>query len=275
MINKNVSFLNVLSVKSNLLEYKCPSCGNACTEKTKKCELCGYDLKDYRNIMLSKYNYFNESIDYINKKNYFNALLSINSFLTFCPNDEKGNEVYIYLLYKNKRKEEYEKQLEIFEKKFKYSSFIIDVEEKGIEKYHIPQKFDIDIECKNNSFDLIVELYNSSRFKTINEILDLEKGFFDIIQYNKDNKKEKKLQDFYDKRFLQFLSKFEIFVDSMDGKKYDDLSDDDKKKLEVIGEGEAVKRPVGTIITTSPAIYLRGKLLSKEKVIIVRKSKRW
>ena len=58
MINKNVSFLNVLSVKSNLLEYKCPSCGNACTEKTKKCELCGYDLKDYRNIMLSKYNYF-------------------------------------------------------------------------------------------------------------------------------------------------------------------------------------------------------------------------
>lgn len=275
MINKNVSFLNVLSVKSNLLEYKCPSCGNACTEKTKKCELCGYDLKDYRNIMLSKYNYFNESIDYINKKNYFNALLSINSFLTFCPNDEKGNEVYIYLLYKNKRKEEYEKQLEIFEKKFKYSSFIIDVEENGIEKYHIPQKFDIDIECKNNSFDLIVELYNSSRFKTINEILDLEKGFFDIIQYNKDNKKEKKLQDFYDKRFLQFLSKFEIFVDSMDGKKYDDLSDDDKKKLEVIGEGEAVKRPVGTIITTSPAIYLRGKLLSKEKVIIVRKSKRW
>lgn|SRR5574344_546902 len=275
MINKNVSFLNVLSVKSNLLEYKCPSCGNACTEKTKKCELCGYDLKDYRNIMLSKYNYFNESIDYINKKNYFNALLSINSFLTFCPNDEKGNEVYIYLLYKNKRKEEYEKQLEIFEKKFKYSSFIIDVEENGIEKYHIPQKFDIDIEYKNNSFDLIVELYNSSRFKTINEILDLEKGFFDIIQYNKDNKKEKKLQDFYDKRFLQFLSKFEIFVDSMDGKKYDDLSDDDKKKLEVIGEGEAVKRPVGTIITTSPAIYLRGKLLSKEKVIIVRKSKRW
>lgn len=275
MINKNVSFLNVLSVKSNLLEYKCPSCGNACTEKTKKCELCGYDLKDYRNIMLSKYNYFNESIDYINKKNYFNALLSINSFLTFCPNDEKGNEVYIYLLYKNKRKEEYEKQLEIFEKKFKYSSFIIDVEENGIEKYHIPQKFDIDIECKNNSFDLIVELYNSSRFKTINEILDLEKGFFDIIQYYKDNKKEKKLQDFYDKRFLQFLSKFEIFVDSMDGKKYDDLSDDDKKKLEVIGEGEAVKRPVGTIITTSPAIYLRGKLLSKEKVIIVRKNKRW
>src|SRR5574344_2170205 len=176
---------------------------------------------------------------------------------------------------KIKEKKNMKSSWRFLKKKFKYSSFIIDVEENGIEKYHIPQKFDIDIEYKNNSFDLIVELYNSSRFKTINEILDLEKGFFDIIQYNKDNKKEKKLQDFYDKRLLQFLSKFEIFVDSMDGKKYDDLSDDDKKKLEVIGEGEAVKRPVGTIITTSPAIYLRGKLLSKEKVIIVRKSKRW
>ena len=69
-----------------------------------------------------KRNYFNNSLDYITKKDYFNALLEITRFLTFLPNDEKGNELFVYLLYKNGKDDDYKKQLDLFEQKFKWKS---------------------------------------------------------------------------------------------------------------------------------------------------------
>ena len=60
----NVSFLNVFSGKNDQIEYKCPSCGNICNEKNKKCSVCGYGLKEFKSIILSKYNYFNNSLAY-------------------------------------------------------------------------------------------------------------------------------------------------------------------------------------------------------------------
>ncbi len=270
----NVSFLNVFSGKNDQIEYKCPSCGNICNEKNKKCSVCGYGLKEFKSIILSKYNYFNNSLDYITKKDYFNALLEITRFLTFLPNDEKGNELFVYLLYKNGKDDDYKKQLDLFEQKFSCSSFIMNVENEGIEKYKIPPKIDIDIEFDEDSFEKLINLYETNRYRSINDILELSQGFFEIMQAIKEKNKEKIVQDFYNKRFMQFLSKQEISIEYSDGKNYESLSDDDKKKIDIKGHIEA-KKPVNTIVTLSPAFYVRSKLIAREQAFVVNKSKRW
>ena len=271
---KNISFLNVFSGKKDQIEYKCPSCGNICNEKDKKCSGCGYVLKEFRSIILSKYVYYNNTLDYIEKKDYFNALLEISRFLTFDPNDEKGNELFVYLLYKNKKKKEYEQQLEIFEKKFDCSSFIMHIENEGINKYKIPSKIDVDVDFNESSFEKLINLYESNRYKNINDILELTIGFFEVVQASKEKHKDKIVQDFYNKRFLQFLSKQEISVEYSDGKNYESLSDDNKKRIDIKGYVE-VKKPVNTIVTLYPSIYIRSKLAVREQAFIVKKSKRW
>ena len=270
----NVSFLNVFSSKNDQIEYKCPSCGDICNEKNKKCSVCGYGLKEFKSIILSKYNYFNNSLDYITKKDYFNALLEITRFLTFLPNDEKGNELFVYLLYKNGKDDDYKKQLDLFEQKFSCSSFIMNVENEGIEKYKIPSKIDIDIEFSEESFHKLIDLYEMNRYKSINDILELSQGFFEIMQAVKEMNNKKIVQDFYNKRFLQFLSKHELSIECSDGKNYESLSEDDKKKIDIKGHIEA-KKPVNTIVTLSPAFYIRSKLIAREQAFVVNKSKRW
>ena len=103
MINDKINLFNVISIKNNPLEYKCPSCGNVCTLEAQNCEMCDYKLKEYRNIILSKYNHYNAAIEFIKSKDYFNAIMAISRFLAFAPDDEKANEIYIYLLYMNKK----------------------------------------------------------------------------------------------------------------------------------------------------------------------------
>lgn len=271
---KDMSFLNVYSAKKNLIEFKCPSCGNLCDSKDKKCSACGYNLKDFKSIIFSKYKYFNNTIDLIKDKNYFNAILEISRFLAFSPDDEKANELYLYLLYKNDKEDEYNKQLELFEEKFKFSSFVMTVEEKGIENYTIPDKVNIDIEFLLNSFDTIIEEYEKNRYKTTNESIDLANEFFKIMLLDDDKKANKAIHNFYDKRLLPFLSKQEISLEYSDGKNYEEMDDNEKKKIDII-DSTAAKKSVNTIITISPAIYVRSKLISKEKAIVVNKSKRW
>ena len=143
-----------------------------------------------------------------------------------------------------------------------------------IDKYKIPSKIDVDVEFSEDSFEKLINLYESNRYKSINDILELSQGFFEIMQASKEKHKEKIIQDFYDKRFLQYLSKQEISIEYSDGKNYESLSDDDKKKIDVKGHIEA-KKPVNTIVTLSPAFYVRSKLIAREQAFVVNKSKRW
>ena len=274
----NVSFLNVFSGKKNHIDGRCPSCGNLFEIKNKKCIACGYNLKDFKNIILSKYVYYNNALDFIEDNDYFNALLEIKSFLTFMPNDEKGNELYVYLLYKNGRDKEYNEQLENFEGKYKFSSFIMNIENDGIEKYKIPSKINLDIEFVEDSFDKLLELYEKNRYKNINDIIELTCSFFEVIQTSKDKSKiknkEKIINEFYNKKFLHFLSKQEMSIDFSDDKKYEKLSDDEKKKIDIKGQVEA-KKPIGSIVTLTPAIYIRSNLIVREQAFVVNKTKRW
>ena len=48
----------------------------------------------------------------------------------------------------------------------------------------------------------------------------------------------------------------------------------DKKKIDVKGHIEA-KKPVNTIVTLNPAVYIRSKLIAREQAFVVNKSKRW
>ena len=142
------------------------------------------------------------------------------------------------------------------------------------EKYKIPPKIDIDIEFDEDSFEKLINLYETNRYRSINDILELSQGFFEIMQAIKEKNKEKIVQDFYNKRFMQFLSKQEISIEYSDGKNYESLSDDDKKKIDIKGHIEA-KKPVNTIVTLSPAFYVRSKLIAREQAFVVNKSKRW
>lgn len=274
MINK-VSFLNVFTEKKDNIMFRCPSCGFECNENDNKCSDCSYDLKDYKRILFSHYSHFNKSINLISDGDYFNALLSIVKFLAFEPNNEQANEIYVYLLYKNNKKEEYEYGLKDFEERFQYSKFIVNTETDGIEKYIVPKKVNINNLAEVDCFSELKELYLKSKFKTLNEILELESGFYDIVKFYSTEKNGKKIVDYFDKRFLQFLSKFEISIEQHDTKLYDELTDDIKNKIEIISEINKPKMKEGTLVTIAPAIYLRSKLITKEKAAVVKKNKGW
>lgn len=270
MINNNYLYKN-FNKSNDFINYLCPSCGNECNEKSIKCSVCGFNLNDYKSIILSKLYYFNETLNFINKGDYFNAIILISKFLALEPFNQKAYELYIFLLYKNNKIDDYKKELEIFESKFKYSTFIQFVELEGIENYSIPLAIDLNFDVDLDSFNSLLKLYINNKNKYIKEIVDLEDVLFSIVHYYKDKKDSGKLMEFYDKKFLQFLSKFEISISESDGKNFDLLDDKEKMLIDVLGIEKKFKKKNGTIITISPGVFVRSKLIIKEKVLVVRK----
>lgn len=259
--------------------FRCPSCGARCSIEDKKCHDCSYDLTEYKSILFTGYLYLDSSYQYSSNGRYLEALIDVSKFIALFPNDEEGNKLYIFLLVKNGMVDKAKKELELFEKKFPMNPFIMEIEKGGIENIAQPG-------CSHKSFSienpveslrsLCVE-YSNYRIKNTNDIIDLAIHFFDLISILKEKQSNKcdysQVIDFYEKNFISFLSKKEIRVESFDGKNYSELSDDELKLVDVIGTITDKKLKDGQIKTIYPALFLRAKMIFKQKIQVNKLTK--
>lgn len=269
---------NVVKKRTQLI---CPSCGNNCIIDDDKCSACGYDITDYKEILFSCYNYYNDALENAKCENYLDCIINVSKYLGNYPLDEDANKLLIYSLVKLKLEEKAKIEIEKFEENFPMNPWIMDVEKVGLMNMNFPNIYKKDfispkIKLALNEFSL---QYTKYRIKTTNEILDLCINFYALIQFykKKQNKKKKnsykEIIDFYDKNFMSFISKKEIRIESFDGKNYNDLTDNEKILLDVIGTTKDKKLPDGNIKTIYPSIYVRAKRVQKEKVEINRLDK--
>lgn len=263
---------NISNLMKHYITITCPSCGEICESNTQRCIKCSYNLKEYKDLILTKYTYFNEAYDLIKQKDYFNALVNIIKYLTYEENDEDANKLYIYLLVKNNKLTIAKKEMLKFEEKFPRSPFIMDVELSGLKNIDIPKitKKNINIEKINNPFEKIQSEYTKYRMENTNDIINLSNEFNDIIRIS-DQKKYKEVIDFYEKKFLKFLAKKEIRIESHNGRVYSELTDEEIQTITVLGTKKCKTKKDNTIETISPAIYLRSKIIKKQDVIILKK----
>ena len=265
---------NVKIVENKELLISCPSCGSECSVNDLTCSNCGYSLDHYKGILFSHYSYFDEAIDFFKAKDYFAAIISISKYLAFSPNDVEANKMYIYLLHINGQEEKYQHELELFEKKFVKNSWIMQIETKGIDSYVLPDKKNLNVPHIDEALSVLNNQYLDYRIKTTQDIIDFTQYFFDIVRYYSYKEKESKLLDFYQKKFLLFLSKKEISVNQNNGKKIDDLSNEELGLIDIIATEANSNFEDGTLITVYPCIQLRSSIISKEKVICIRNDKK-
>ena len=268
------SLNNTAYSKTLRIEFNCPSCGNICNESDDLCPHCSYSLEEYKNNVLAAYRYFNNAINLANEDDYFDALLEITKFLAFFPKDLDGNKVFVYLLFKNKQQEKYEKALQEFENAFPRNPWIMEVETKGIENYRLPNLKCESINGNPDAFIKFTHEYIAYRTKTVKETIQLINEFYDVLRVYLERKDNKEIIGFYETNFLRFLSKKEIQIETHNSQFFDDISDEQKQTLEMIGKTKNKKKKNGTIITVYPAIYLRHALLSKERIVIVDNNKK-
>ena len=238
-----------------------------------------YDLQGYKDILFTSYIYYNNALIYSKNGLFLDALIDISKFLAYYPFDEDGNKLFIYLLVKNGSLNKAKEEIVKFEEMFPLNPWIMEVEKEGIEQINLPniEVKDINIDTTVSSFETLQKEYVNYRLKNINDIIDLITHFFDIVRIAKENQKNskknyyKEIINFYEKNFLSFLSKKEIRIESFDGKNYNELSENDNKLIDVVGIINDEKKPDGTIKTIYPSIYLRSKMIYKQKVQIYKK----
>lgn len=265
------NLFNKKNNKTNEVEFLCPSCGHRCIVSDEFCSFCSYELNDYKKNILLPYKYFNEAIESSMKEDYISALILISKFLAYYPDDEEGNQFYIYLLYKNNFLDKYKKSLNDFEKKFVRHPWIIQVEENGIESYSIPTFKCSSLDFEINSFSNLILEYTSYRTKNIKDIVNLINDFYDIVRIckNKTNNTSLDIIKFYETNFLKFISNREINLENHNGKLVDEMTNEDMQNVEIICKIEDSKKKDNTVVTIYPAIYLRKALISKEKIGVV------
>lgn len=250
----------------------CPSCGEKCDITLDRCRVCSYDFIEYKNIIFSKYNYFNRGYNLLLNNNYFEALLELTKYMAFDNKDEDAYKLYIYSLVKNNKIDLAKEELIKFEKKFPISSLIMDIELVGLENIEMPkvELKNISIDEISNPIDKLNNEYCQYRLENTNEIINLTIDFFDILRIAR-QKKYKEIIDFYEKRFLKFLSKKEIRIEIFDGKKMDELTDEQIQTINVIDKKKSNKKNNNVIKTIYPAIYLRSKLIKRQDIIVFTK----
>lgn len=254
--------------KNHEIEFLCPSCGNICKETDDYCDFCSYELIDYKNNIFIAYKYYNEAIDFALKKDYIEALISISKFLAYYPNDEEGNKFYIFLLYKNNFLDKYKKTLEVFEGKFIRNPWVIQVEMNGIESYNIPHYKCNNVAFEINGFSNLILEYTSYRTKNIKDIIKFINDFYDIVRFYKNKNNKSDIVKFYETNFLKFVSNREINLESHDGIKVNEMTNEKLQNIEIISKAVVPKKKKNTIVTIYPGIFLRKALISKEKVVV-------
>lgn len=251
-------------------EFECPSCGEMCSQNDENCPTCSYSLSEYKSIVLAPYAHFNSAITRTKDGDYFGALLEVVKYRAFYANDRYADQLYVYLLYKNDKFEEYYSELEAYEEKYVRDPWIMEIELQGIEAFQLPTHRIIEVKENNNAFQELIDENLKNRAQIIKDIKQLINDFYDIVRVYKGKKSGKQLVKFYKTNFIQFLSKREIAVVTHDGQQYDvGLTDPELETLIVYGRVNDEKRKDGSIITYYPAVFVRRALISKEVVACV------
>lgn len=264
------------------VSFSCPSCGAKCSISEEKCHDCSYDLSEYKSILFTGYLYFNSAVLYASENKYQEAIVDAAKFVALFPLDEEGYKLYIYLLGKNGLQDRARAELEVFEHNFPMNPWLMEVEKNGIDKIECPvtDKKPISVEKPVASLIALSREYTNYRIKNTNDIIDLTIHFYDLVSLLKRKQNQNKkndysfVVDFYEKNFLSFLSKKEIRIESFDGRIYNELTDDELKIIDVIGTKTDKKLKDGQIVTIYPALFLRSKMISKQKVQINKLSKK-
>lgn len=262
--------------------FSCPSCGAKCSISEAKCHDCSYDLSEYKGILFTGYLYFNSAVLYVSESKYLEAMVDAAKFVALFPLDEDGNKLYIYLLWKNGLKDRAKAELGVFEQNFPMNPWLMEIEKNGIDNIKCPitDKKPISIEKPVASLIALSREYTNYRIKNTNDIIELTIHFYDLISLLKKRQNQNKKNDysfvirFYETNFLSFLSKKEIRVESFDGRTYNELTDDELKIIDVIGTKMDKKLKDGEIETLYPALFLRSKMISKQKVQINKLTKK-
>ena len=276
---ENIFLYNKLKNKNkNGLSIICPSCGSKCSIKENNCGECSYDLVEYRNILFSQYINLYLGYDLVKEERYHEALINISKFLAFYPKDEFANKLNIYILIKLNLIDLAKEFLVKFEEDFPRNRWILEVEDKGLDNIEIPNMDieKIELSEKENSFNSLNQEYIKYRITNTNEVIELAQRFLDLLMYLKNtNEMQQKLDankiiEFLETYFISYLSKKEIRVESFEGKIYEDLTQEENSLIDVIGTVKDKTKKEGYIKTIYPAIYLRSKMLVKQKVQVNR-----
>ena len=132
-------------------------------------------------------------------------------------NNYYADQLYIYLLYKNDKIEEYYLELEAYEEKYVRDPWIMEMEVQGIKEFQLPTHRIIEVKENNTAFQDLIDESVKNRVRIIKDIEQLIKDFYDIVRVYKGKKSGKQLVKFYETNFIQFLSRREIAVVTHDG----------------------------------------------------------
>ena len=275
---KNTNIFNLYNKpKNDETKFRCPSCGEFCTIDDYKCPNCSYDLNEYITTLFSPYKYLNSSYVLAQKEKFNEALIDIVKFLAYFPNNMDANKLYIYILFKLKAEDKFKHELELFEQKFSCNPWLMEILKSDYKEVSFPNIKEIKIECDNDisSVEKLANEYTNYRIKNINEIIELTIHFFDLLAIlkresikDKNNISYKLALSFYENNYLNFLSKKEIRIENFNGRNYKKLTQDEIKCIDVIGTINIKELQDDEIVVIQPALYLRSKLLMKQRIYI-------
>lgn len=271
---EKISILNTIVLNKEKREtFSCPSCKEVCEIIDNHCNVCGYDLDNYKSIMFSHYNYFNSALDKVKEGKYFEAIVFISKYLAYEEDDADAYKIFIFCLYKDGKEDFYRKELEKFESRFPRNSLIFEIESKGIENIELP-KCKIMVKNCENSFKKLKDEYLNDRFKNLDEIVQFIVQFYDFVRLCKSNgnKSLKNITKFYEEDFLQYLSKKEISLETFDGRKLEELTNEEMLSIDSnrVSQIKYKKMESGTIITVQPTIKVRSKIIKKQQIMVVQ-----
>ena len=187
-MNVHNLFLKASLQKPIMGEFKCPSCGKMCSQNDETCPTCSYLLSEYKSIVLAPYAHFNSAITRTKEGDYFGALLEVVKYRAFYSNDRYADQLYIYLLYKNDKIEEYYLELEAYEEKYVRDPWIMEMEVQGIKEFQLPTHRIIEVKENNTAFQDLIDESVKNRVRIIKDIEQLIKDFYDIVRVYKGEK---------------------------------------------------------------------------------------
>lgn len=265
--------------KRDYTVYTCPYCNNENKINSSECNYCNKSLLEMESIIFAKYNNYNEALELVKNNKYISALEKICGFLERFPDDIDGNRLKLYIL-KQLNDEEFELKAETFIKlsSDRWTAKLLDNPElasidelttkeafKGIENFY-PTNHIVACEQEKNKFVNNIKETINSLYSIYIRVKNTRK--FDKIKYTNE------FVLFYEKNFLKFLSKNDIYVKDYLGLNLFDLSEEEKKCIGNIDTVYCKKEKDGLINEVFyPEIKYNGFFVQRAKITVIQNSK--